>query len=363
MSVRFDSAARKAIERAMIEAETRRHSTLDTGHLLLGVVAVPESPAVAALVALGIDPQRLRDATVRLLDAEFAAGPLALEISPATDDALLRAYQHSLERDAAEVSDVDILFACAQDAATTAGMALEDVGVTAARIAALTPRAASVPGAGVANPGFVSAVTAAAFAAPASAGAMLGNSGETGAPRRVSAPTRLMFGGVPTLPGPSRSGIGYDSHRFEPGGPLVLGGVSIPSEVRLVGHSDGDAVAHAITDAILGAAAAGDIGEMFADTDPANRGRDSLEMLRAAVERVRASGFVVQQVDVTVVTERPKLAPYRAAMRESLADALGVGPDAVSVKGKTNEGMGWIGRGEGLACMAVATLVSTPTSD
>jgi len=194
---------------------------------------------------------------------------------------------------------------------------------------------------------------------------MLGNTSPAtdGGPRRASAPTRLMFGGVPTLPGPSRSGIGYDSHRFESGGPLVLGGVSIPSEVRLVGHSDGDAVAHAITDAVLGAAAAGDIGEMFSDTDPANRGRDSIEMLRAAVGRVREAGFVVQQVDVTVITEQPKLAPYRAAMRERLADALGVATDAVSVKGKTNEGMGWIGRGEGLACVAVATLASAPSSD
>lgn len=153
-----------------------------------------------------------------------------------------------------------------------------------------------------------------------------------------------------------RSGIGYDSHRFAPGGPLVLGGVRIPSDVMLVGHSDGDAVAHALTDAVLGAAGAGDIGEMFADTDPANRGRDSIEMLRAAVERVRGKGWRVGQVDVTVISERPRISPHRDAMRARLAEALGVLPDDVSVKGKTNEGMGWIGRGEGLACIAVATL-------
>ena len=155
-----------------------------------------------------------------------------------------------------------------------------------------------------------------------------------------------------------RTGIGYDSHRFGPGGPLVLGGVEIAGDVRLVGHSDGDAVAHAVTDAVLGAAAAGDIGEMFADTDPANRGRDSIEMLRLAVARVRARGWRVAHVDVTVVAERPKIQPHRAAMRDRLAAALGVGADAVSVKGKTNEGMGWVGRGEGLACMAVATLAA-----
>jgi 2-C-methyl-D-erythritol 2,4-cyclodiphosphate synthase len=155
-----------------------------------------------------------------------------------------------------------------------------------------------------------------------------------------------------------RTGIGYDSHRFALGGPLRLGGLRIPSEHRLVGHSDGDAIAHAITDAILGAAAAGDIGQMFSDTDPANRGRDSIEMLRCAVELVRERGWVVASVDVTVVAEHPKIAPHREAMREVLAAALGIDVDGVSVKGKTNEGLGWIGRGEGLACIAVATLIS-----
>jgi 2-C-methyl-D-erythritol 2,4-cyclodiphosphate synthase len=159
---------------------------------------------------------------------------------------------------------------------------------------------------------------------------------------------------------PSRTGVGYDSHRFVPGGPLLLGGVRIPADVSLAGHSDGDAVAHALTDAILGAAAAGDIGEMFADTDPANRGRDSIEMLTAAVARVRALGWAVAQVDVTVVAEWPKLLPHRPAMAARLAGALGVAPDRVSVKGKSNERMGWIGRGEGLACLAVATLVPRP---
>lgn len=156
---------------------------------------------------------------------------------------------------------------------------------------------------------------------------------------------------------PVRTGIGYDSHRFAAGGPMVLGGVVIPGELSLVGHSDGDAIAHAVTDAVLGAAAAGDIGEMFADTDAANRGRDSIAMLRAAVERVHGRGWQVAQVDVTVVAERPKIMPYRPAMAVRLAEALGIAPEDVGLKGKTNEGMGWIGRGEGLACVAVATLV------
>ena len=154
-----------------------------------------------------------------------------------------------------------------------------------------------------------------------------------------------------------RVGIGYDSHKFAPPGPLVLGGVPIPSDVHLEGHSDGDAAAHAITDAILGAAAAGDIGEMFSDRDPANKGRDSMEMLRAEVDRIRSLGWSVHQVDVAIVAEKPKIASHRELMRDRLASALGVGASQVSVKGKTNEGMGWIGRGEGIACIAVATLV------
>ena len=165
---------------------------------------------------------------------------------------------------------------------------------------------------------------------------------------------------VPQWPVPTvRVGIGYDSHRFASGTEIVLGGCRIPSDVRLVGHSDGDAVAHALTDAILGAAAAGDIGEMFADTDERNRGRDSIEMLRLAVARVRDRGWTVHNADITVIAERPKIGPHRAAMRALLASALGVGVDAVSIKGKTNEGMGWIGRAEGLACMAVASLSAT----
>ncbi|HJU73501.1 MAG TPA: 2-C-methyl-D-erythritol 2,4-cyclodiphosphate synthase [Gemmatimonadaceae bacterium] len=154
----------------------------------------------------------------------------------------------------------------------------------------------------------------------------------------------------------TRVGIGYDSHRFAPGGPCLLGGVAIPGDRHLQGHSDGDAIAHALTDAVLGAAALGDIGEMFSDTDPANKGRDSMEMLGAAVARVAAHGWRVHQVDVTVIAEWPKIAPQRAAMRTRLAAALGVEPEVISIKGKSNEGMGWIGREEGLACIAVAAL-------
>jgi 2-C-methyl-D-erythritol 2,4-cyclodiphosphate synthase len=156
-----------------------------------------------------------------------------------------------------------------------------------------------------------------------------------------------------------RVGIGYDSHRFAPGGPMRLGGVSLPIDFQLVGHSDGDAIAHAVTDALLGAAGAGDIGEMFSDTDAANRGRDSLEMLRLAVVRVSGLGWRVENIDVTVVAERPHIGPYREQMREALAPALGIAARDIGIKGKSNERLGWIGRGEGLACIAVALLVRT----
>ena len=154
----------------------------------------------------------------------------------------------------------------------------------------------------------------------------------------------------------TRVGIGYDSHRFADGAGLVLGGVHIPASVRLVGHSDGDAVAHALTDAILGGAGVGDIGELFPDTDAVNKGRDSIEMLRLAVERVRTAGWHCVQADITVICELPKIGPHRAAIRERLAMAVGISPSDVMVKGKTNEKLGWIGNGEGLAVIAVATL-------
>jgi 2-C-methyl-D-erythritol 2,4-cyclodiphosphate synthase len=155
----------------------------------------------------------------------------------------------------------------------------------------------------------------------------------------------------------TRVGIGYDSHRFGIGGPLVLGGVRIRGDVHLRGHSDGDAVAHAVTDAILGAAALGDIGQMFSDTDPENAGRDSIEMLELAVASVHRAGWRVGQLDVVVVAESPKIAPHREAMRARIASATGVAADDVSIKGKTNELMGFVGRGEGIACIATATIV------
>jgi 2-C-methyl-D-erythritol 2,4-cyclodiphosphate synthase len=154
----------------------------------------------------------------------------------------------------------------------------------------------------------------------------------------------------------TRVGIGYDSHRFATGRPLVLGGIRIPHSHGLLGHSDADAVAHALTDAILGAACAGDIGQLFPDSDPQWKDADSMELLRTAHELVRGRGHAVVQADLTVITEAPRLGPHLSAMGATLAARLGLPAGAVSVKAKTNEGMGFIGRGEGLAVIAVATL-------
>jgi 2-C-methyl-D-erythritol 2,4-cyclodiphosphate synthase len=154
-----------------------------------------------------------------------------------------------------------------------------------------------------------------------------------------------------------RVGIGYDSHRFGEGGPMRLGGIDIPADRHCAGHSDGDAICHAVTDALLGAAGLGDIGEMFPDTDAANKGKDSVVMLEAAVARLHAAGWRVGNVDITVITQRPKIGPHRPAMRARLAAALQVEADVVFVKGKTNEQLGWIGREEGLAVMSTASIV------
>jgi 2-C-methyl-D-erythritol 2,4-cyclodiphosphate synthase len=153
-----------------------------------------------------------------------------------------------------------------------------------------------------------------------------------------------------------RVGVGYDSHRFSDGGPLVLGGVEIPHERGLEGHSDADAVAHAVTDALLGAAGLGDIGTHFPPVDARWKDADSLELLRRSAELAAGENYQVVNVDVTVVTEMPRIAPHIPAMRERLASALGIGSAHVSVKGKTNEGMGWIGRGEGVATIAVVLI-------
>lgn len=153
-----------------------------------------------------------------------------------------------------------------------------------------------------------------------------------------------------------RIGLGYDSHRFVAGRPLVLGGVRIEHGQGLAGHSDADAVLHALTDALLGALAAGDIGELFPDTDPRWAGEDSATFVRQAVELARRQGWRVENADVTVLAERPKLSAHKPAMRERIAALLGVGAEAVSVKAKTNEQMGFVGRGEGIAALAVVCL-------
>jgi 2-C-methyl-D-erythritol 2,4-cyclodiphosphate synthase len=156
-----------------------------------------------------------------------------------------------------------------------------------------------------------------------------------------------------------RIGIGYDSHRLAPGGPLRIGGIDIPHDRSLVGHSDADVLLHAVTDAVLGAAALGDIGQMFPDADPANRGRDSADMLAAAWHRVAAEGWRLGNLDCTVHAERPKIAPHRDAIRDRLTQIFGCDPYQISVKAKTAEGTGPVGREETIAAECAVLLEET----
>jgi 2-C-methyl-D-erythritol 2,4-cyclodiphosphate synthase len=156
-----------------------------------------------------------------------------------------------------------------------------------------------------------------------------------------------------------RTGIGYDSHRFAEGRPLIIGGVEIEDAERgLTGHSDADVLTHAVIDALLGAAALGDIGEHFPDTDEGWRDADSIAMLDEVRTLVDEAGWSIAHLDSTVICESPKLRPSREAMRARLAEAAGLELDAVGVKFTTNEGMGFVGRGEGIAALAVCTLAA-----
>jgi len=153
-----------------------------------------------------------------------------------------------------------------------------------------------------------------------------------------------------------RVGIGYDSHRFAPGRRLILGGVDVPHDQGLAGHSDADVVAHALIDALLGAAGLGDIGRLYPPTDPRWQNANSIQLLKQAYLKVVEAGFQFVQADVTVIAEQPKLGPHLDRVQQRLADALVAGRSTVSVKAKTNEGMGFVGRGEGIAAIAVAVV-------
>jgi 2-C-methyl-D-erythritol 2,4-cyclodiphosphate synthase len=154
-----------------------------------------------------------------------------------------------------------------------------------------------------------------------------------------------------------RIGIGYDSHRLVTGRSLILGGVNIPFEKGLLGHSDGDVLTHAIIDAIIGALGLGDIGKHFPDTDPKYKDASSVEMLKHIVNVAALNGFEVSWIDTTVIAEHPKLSPFTESMKKAIAQS-GIQPDLINIKAKTNEGMGFIGRGEGIAAYAVCLLTS-----
>ncbi|HJU99938.1 MAG TPA: 2-C-methyl-D-erythritol 2,4-cyclodiphosphate synthase [Burkholderiaceae bacterium] len=156
---------------------------------------------------------------------------------------------------------------------------------------------------------------------------------------------------------PFRIGQGYDCHKLVEGRKLIIGGVTIPHHVGLLGHSDADVLLHAITDAMLGAAALGDIGKHFPDTDPQFKGADSRTLLREACKRVVATGYVIGNIDATIIAQQPKMAPHIAAMCANVAEDLGVAVGQVNIKAKTNEKLGYLGREEGIAAEAVALLI------
>ncbi|NDC09958.1 MAG: 2-C-methyl-D-erythritol 2,4-cyclodiphosphate synthase [Oxalobacteraceae bacterium] len=156
---------------------------------------------------------------------------------------------------------------------------------------------------------------------------------------------------------PYRIGQGYDCHALVPSRPLIIGGVKIPHSTGLLGHSDADVLLHAITDALLGAAGLGDIGQHFPDTDPAFKGADSRQLLRAAAQRVSDTGYSIGNIDATIIAQAPKMAPYLPAMVAHIAADLGLPTSQVNLKAKTNERLGWEGREEGIAAQALALLV------
>ena len=159
-----------------------------------------------------------------------------------------------------------------------------------------------------------------------------------------------------------RTGIGYDVHRFTPGRPLILGGVSIPYDLGLEGHSDADVLLHAIADALLGAAALGDIGQHFPPGDDRWRNIDSQVLLRQSVDLVRNAGWELVNLDATVIAEAPRIGPHSASMRLEIRNATGLPIDAISIKATTNEGMGFVGRSEGIAALAIATVIPIDTT-
>ena len=153
-----------------------------------------------------------------------------------------------------------------------------------------------------------------------------------------------------------RIGHGYDVHRLVEGRPLILGGVHIPYEKGLLGHSDADVLLHAVSDALLGAAGLGDIGRHFPDTDPQYKGADSMELLRVVVSRVLEKGYRISNIDVTMIAQKPKLRPHIEAMEQNIAGAVGIAADRVNVKATTEEQLGFTGTGEGMRCHAVCLL-------
>lgn len=325
---RLSTYARHSILLAHREAVVRRTSEIDTEHMLLGLLRVGQGEAYQVIKDLGVDPEHLR-----LVLGQQLSGPESDETLcdvSFTGDVLEALGLSAAQADAEGVAEINTGYLLLGLVSIGQGLAHD---VLAAQ--------------GVSEQSAQEAIRATERVQVAA------REGREGKERDVGHPPP-----APQL----RVGLGYDLHRLVGGRPLRLGGITLDYPKGLAGHSDADVVLHAIADALLGACALGDIGQHFPDTDPAYVGADSRKLLSTVVAMVKKQGFAVVNVDVTVIAEEPKIGPNRDAMRQALAQILGMSVEAVSVKAKTNEGMGGIGRGEAIAALAVA-LVERPSDE
>lgn len=315
--VEFTERARTVLQRAKAVAADRGTVLLDTEHILLALVQEGEGPAMRVLQALG-GPQAAWVEVVSQHVPRRTGRPRRVQTAATADLAVRCAIREAQRHGPGFVGTEHLLLGLLMVRDGHAAGILEAAGVDLERAREVI-RGHSTP------------------LAPGMAPLPFGSAQPVGAE-------------------PPRLGIGYDVHATDESRPLILGGIEVASSFGLAGHSDADVLTHAIMDALLGAAAAGDIGTHFPDTDPEYEGASSIGLLRAVVAHIRELGYAVWNVDTVIVAERPKLASYIDAMRAALAEALSVPIGNVSVKATTTEGLGYEGQSQGIAAQAVATI-------
>jgi 2-C-methyl-D-erythritol 2,4-cyclodiphosphate synthase len=324
---RLTSEARKAFVHAHKEAERRHVQLIGTDYLLLGILMVDDGVGVQVLQMLAPDLQALRLELERGMEsAEAEASSEEATFTREAREVLTLAWDEAHETGLSSVGTEHLLLGLLR---VESGPAYELLRLRGVKVEAARDFASRLRG------------------------------------DEESVQKMVRVGNPPPVPLPvkaTRTGIGYDSHRLVEGRKLVLGGVEIEWEKGLLGHSDGDVVLHAIADALLGACGLGDIGMHFPDTDERYKDADSGKLLQVAAEMARAKGWEPVNVDVSILAEAPKIGPHRDAMRTAIAEAMGIAEGCVNVKATTNEGMGFVGRGEGIAAMAVVSVAAVPDS-